>query len=60
MSPMPALSGTHKTNITAVETAVTFAINSLTSNSDSWQVDARAVLDRIRRDLELLRVLRGQ
>lgn len=58
--PMPTLTGTHKTNITAVETAVTTAINSLNNPADSWQVDARSVLDRIRRDLELLRVLRNQ
>lgn len=57
---MPALSGTHKTNITAVESALTTAINSLSNPSDSWQLDARSILDRIRRDLELLRVLRNQ
>lgn len=60
MSSMPALSGSHKTNITAIETAITFAIGALNNPADPWQQDARAILDRVRRDLELLRVLRSQ
>lgn len=57
---VPALNSTHKTNLNNLEAAITAAIASLTNPSDAWQSDARAVLDRLRRDIELLRDLRRQ
>lgn len=60
MSPMPSLNSGHKTNITSVETSITTAINSLNNPVDSWQQDARSVLERLRRDMAALTVLRNQ
>lgn len=55
-----ALTSTHKTNITAIETAINTALGTLTNVNDPSQREARATLVKMRRLLELIAVNRKQ
>lgn len=56
-----ALTGTHKTNITTIEVALTAAINSLPSTStDTAQSAVRMLLYQWQRDLQHIKDLRTQ
>lgn len=59
MSTPMALTAGQKTNVTAVETALTTAIASL-SNGDAAQFGVRSVLMKLRQDLEQIRNERNQ
>jgi hypothetical protein len=57
--PQGNIGSTPKTNITAVETALNTAINSL-SLSDPWQAGARRVLAQMRKQLDQIKIERSQ
>jgi hypothetical protein len=58
---MPALSGTHKTNLTSIESALTTTIDSLTNPADASQWSAKVALIQVRTDfIEAMRILRSQ
>ena len=59
MSPN-AWSGTQKTNLTAVETAINTALSTCGSPNDPWQQGTRHALLEMKRLLEQVKVERGQ
>lgn len=56
---MPNLKTADKTNVNAVEAAITAAINGL-DPTDRVQAGTIAVLNKMRRQLEMIRIERGQ
>ena len=58
--PPTAWTSTQKTNLTAVEAAITTALSTVGSVNDPWQQGVRHALLEMKRLLEQVKVERGQ